>query len=109
MTTQANWSRKAIEALEGADLRAYTAEQVAAMYQTPVSTIKELARRRLIPCLLVGGKYRFLDRHLTGIDEYFEQRTERSRATGTPRRRTTKPSDSAVTTLRARSPKRRSA
>lgn len=80
------------------------------MYQTPASTFEDLFRRRVLPVLLVGGKYRALERHLPVYDEYFERQASphQAQATSTPRRRpAAKADDSAVLPLRARRPKRR--
>ena len=99
------------ETVNSAPTRTYTVEQLGAMYQTPPSTFEDLFRRRVLPCLLVGRKYRALGRHLPEYDAYFERQAEpeQTQSSGTPRRHAVKADGSAVTTLRARRPKRRPA
>ncbi|WP_182704199.1 helix-turn-helix domain-containing protein [Thermomonospora cellulosilytica] len=86
-----------------------TPEQVADLLQVKVSWLKEKARRREIPHVLIGGAYRFAYSHVPEIVHLFERRPD-GHAGDRPatRRRTSTPSgDGAVATLRARRPQRR--
>lgn len=85
--------------------RLLTAEQVADLFQCTPSRIKERARRREIPFVMIAGQYRFSHEHLAEIVRIFKTRPEgQVRHLSAPRRRTTaSPSaDSPTTALRAR-------
>lgn len=73
------------------------------------SWLKEMARRREIPFVLIAGKYAFTDDHLAEIIRKFEMKPGRDeRPAAAPRRRVRDSAASAptVTPLRARPPQR---
>lgn len=81
----------------------HTAKQVAEQLNSTVSWVKEQARRRRIPFVLVSGQYRFTDEHIAEIVRLFEVRPETAEAPS-PRRtaRASAPQDDRTQALRAR-------
>lgn len=71
------------------------------------SWLKEMARRREIPFVLIAGKYAFTDKHLDEIIRQFEVTPRGEQHSTAPRRAAPENGQPAVTQLRARPPQRR--
>lgn len=92
--------------------RLHKPEDIAAALGCSAWWVRERARRREIPFVMVSKQYRFTDQHLTEIIAIFEQRPDQpqgsvssaGRRRSQPRRQST--SDTVVP-LRARQPRRR--
>lgn len=92
--------------------RLHKPEDIAAALSCSEWWVKERARRREIPFVLVGGSYRFTDEHLTEIIAIFEQRPGQPQgsASSAGRRRSQlrqQSTSDTVVPLRARQPRRR--
>jgi hypothetical protein len=89
--------------------RLHNAEAIAAALGCSARWVKDRARLRQIPFVLVGGSYRFTDQHLTEIIAIFEKRPDqpRGQAVSSNRRRLQPQQVSeTVVPLRARPPQR---
>lgn len=84
------------------------ADEAGARLRCRPSWLRERARLREIPFVMIGGSYRWTAEHLEEITRMFEVRP--GVEAPAPQRRTPKPTtDTSVVTLTARTPRRRRA
>jgi excisionase family DNA binding protein len=85
-----------------------TPEEAATLLRCTASWLREKARRREIPFVMVSGSYRFSNAHLERIIHQFEQQPRQPVSTAARRPRSPTPNASnGVTQLRSRPPRRR--
>lgn len=92
--------------------RLHTPKEIADSLGVSEWLVKDRARRREIPSVLVGRAYRFTEQHWTEIVAHFEQRPgpAHEATAAAPRRRRTQPQpprDNSVIPLQVRPPRRR--